>query len=132
MMVERWTVDQGASSRRRKRRQMSLMGSVLLGATAPGAVKRFDHVSRDPIGSQHRLLRAILGTNADSTYGRRHGFGGITSFQQFQERVPIASYEDLEPYIKAAMAGEPTSSPSMRPCCLRPPAGRPGRASTFP
>ena len=39
---------------------MSLMGSVLLRATGPGAVKGFDRVSRDPIGSQHRLLREIL------------------------------------------------------------------------
>src|SRR4029453_6440142 len=37
-----------------KGRQMSLIGSVLLGGTAPGAVKRFDHVCRAPIESQHQ------------------------------------------------------------------------------
>jgi hypothetical protein len=74
---------------------MSLTGSVLLRATGPGAVKRFDRVSRAPIESQHRLLREILGTNADSAYGRHHGFGGISTFRQFQERVPIATYEGL-------------------------------------
>jgi hypothetical protein len=109
---------------------MSLIGSVLLGATAPGAVKRFDRLCRAPIESQHQLLREILRTNADSAYGRRHGFGAISTLRQFQERVPIATYEDLEPYIKAAMAGSPTSSPSIRPCCSRPPAGPQAPAST--
>ena len=41
-------------------------------------------------------------TNADTEFGRRHGFGGITTFKEFQERVPIAGYEDLEPYITGA------------------------------
>ena len=68
---------------------MSLVGSVLLRATGPGAMKRFDKASRAPIESQHRLLREILRTNADSAYGRRHGFAGITTFRHFQERVPI-------------------------------------------
>jgi hypothetical protein len=110
---------------------MSLMGSVLLRATGPGAVNGFDRVSRDSIGSQHRLLRDILGTNADTAYGRRHRFGALSTFREFQEQVPIASYEDLEPYIKAARPGSSTSSPSIRLCCLRPRAGRPERASTF-
>ena len=69
-------------------------------------MKGFDRVSRDPIGSQYRLLRDILGTNADTAYGRRHRFGALSTFREFQEQVPIASYEDLEPYMKAAMAGQ--------------------------
>jgi hypothetical protein len=53
------------------------------------------------------LLREILRTNADTEFGRRHGFGGITMFREFQERVPICSYQDLEPYVNAAMSGRP-------------------------
>jgi GH3 auxin-responsive promoter len=111
---------------------MSLVGSVLLGATAPGAVKRFDRVSRDPIESQHRLLRKILRTNADSAYGRRHGFGGISTFRQFQQRVPIASYEDLEPYIKAAMAGEPNQLTKHSPVLFTTTSGTTGARKYIP
>ena len=68
---------------------MSLIGSVLLRATAPGAVKRFDRASRAPIESQHRLLREILGANADSAYGRRHGFGDISTFRGARKYIPM-------------------------------------------
>jgi GH3 auxin-responsive promoter len=111
---------------------MSLMGSVLLRATGPGAVKRFDGVSRDPIGSQHRLLREILGTNADSAYGRRHRFGTLSTFRQFQERVPIASYEDLEPYIKAAMLGEPNQLTKHPPVLFTTTSGTTGARKYIP
>jgi hypothetical protein len=111
---------------------MSLMGSVLLRATGPGAVKRFDGVSGDPIGSQHRLLREILGTNADSAYGRRHRFGALSTFRQFQERVPIASYEDLEPYIKAAMAGQPNQLTKHPPVLFTTTSGTTGARKYIP
>jgi hypothetical protein len=111
---------------------MSLMGSVLLRATGPGAVKGFDRVSRDPVGSQHRLLREILGTNADSAYGRRHRFGALSTFRQFQERVPIASYEDLEPYIKAAMAGQPNQLTKHSPVLFTTTSGTTGARKYIP
>ncbi len=86
---------------------MSRVGRLLLWTKAPRAVRRFTTVSRAPAQAQDRLLREILGKNADTEFGRRHGFAGITTFRQFQQRVPISSYEDLEPYITAAMHGQP-------------------------
>ena len=86
---------------------MSRVGRLLLWVKAPRALKRFSAVSRAPTEAQQRLLREIIGSNADTEFGRRHGFGGITTFQEFQERVPICGYQDLEPYIDAAMHGKP-------------------------
>jgi GH3 auxin-responsive promoter len=111
---------------------MPLIGSVLLRATGPGAINRFDRASLDPIGSQHRLLREILGTNADTAYGRRHRFGVLSTFRQFQERVPIASYEDLEPYIKAAMAGQPNQLTKHSPVLFTTTSGTTGARKYIP
>jgi GH3 auxin-responsive promoter len=86
---------------------MSRVGRLLLRWKAPTAVKRFDTLIRTPAKAQDRLLRKLLAANADTEFGRRHGFAAITSFRQFQERVPIATYEDLEPYITAEMNGRP-------------------------
>ena len=88
---------------------MSFAGNLLLKATGQRAVRRFDRLSRAPAQSQQRLLREILETNADTEFGRRHGFGSIVTFRDFQERVPISNYEDLEPYINAEMLDGPTS-----------------------
>jgi hypothetical protein len=85
---------------------MSRVGRLLLWAKAPRSLRHFNALCRTPIQAQDRLLRQILEANADTDFGRRHGFGGIASFRDFQERVPIASYEDLEPYIKAEMNGQ--------------------------
>jgi hypothetical protein len=86
---------------------MSRVGRLTLWASAPRTVKRFRDRCERPAETQAKLLREILTTNADTAFGRRHGFAGIGSLREFQRRVPVAGYEDLEPYITAAMNGEP-------------------------
>ena len=61
---------------------------------------------RDPRAAQHAALRRFLDRNADSEYGRRHGYRGIRSIEEFQARVPVVDYHDLEPWIARAVAGE--------------------------
>jgi hypothetical protein len=85
---------------------MSRVGRLLLWVKAPRSLRHFNALCRTPVQAQDGLLRQILAANADTEFGRRHGFGGITSFRQFQERVPISAYEDLEPYITAEMHGQ--------------------------
>jgi hypothetical protein len=85
---------------------MSRVGRLLLWVKAPRSLRHFNALCRTPVQAQDGLLRQILAANADTEFGRRHGFGGVTSFWQFQERVPISAYEDLEPYITAEMHGQ--------------------------
>jgi hypothetical protein len=84
---------------------MSRVGRLLLWVKAPRSLRHFNALCRTPVQAQDRLLRQILETNADTEFGRRHGFAGITTLTQFQERVPISTYEDLEPYINEEMNG---------------------------
>jgi hypothetical protein len=111
---------------------MSFAGNLLLRATGPRTVKRFDKLSRAPAQSQQRLLREILGTNADTEFGRRHGFGAITTFRDYQERVPISSYEDLEPYISAEMVGQPNQLTRHAPVLFTTTSGTTGASKYIP
>jgi hypothetical protein len=111
---------------------MSFAGNLLLRTTGPRVVKRFDKLSRAPAQSQQRLLQEILGTNADTEFGRRHGFAGITRFREFQERVPISSYEDLEPYINAAMLGQPNQLTKHEPVLFTTTSGTTGASKYIP
>jgi hypothetical protein len=111
---------------------MSRVGRLLLRAKAPRTVKRFAAVCEAPAQAQDRLLREILRGNAQTEFGRRHGFGGITSFRQFQERVPIASYEDLEPYIKAEMLGQANQLTKDRPVLFTTTSGTTGNRKYIP
>jgi hypothetical protein len=111
---------------------MSFAGNLLLRATGQRAVRRFDNLSRAPAQSQQRLLREILGTNADTEFGRRHGFGSIASFRDFQERVPISSYEDLEPYINAEMLGQSNQLTRHPPVLFTTTSGTTGASKYIP
>ena len=48
----------------------------------------------DPADTE-RNLRAILGANAGTEYGRRHGFAEIQTIRDYQRRVPIVTYEGI-------------------------------------
>lgn len=55
---------------------------------------------------QNHLLLDKIGRNADSDYGRDHGFGSIRDYEDFTGRVPITRYDDLSPYVRRVMAGD--------------------------
>ncbi|MDF2739125.1 MAG: auxin-responsive promoter family protein, partial [Actinomycetia bacterium] len=111
---------------------MSRVGRLLLWVKAPRSLRHFNTLCRTPVQAQDRLLRQILETNADTEFGRRHGFGGITTFRDFQERVPIASYEDLEPYITAEMDGRPNQLTKEPPVLFTTTSGTTGNRKYIP
>lgn len=56
---------------------------------------------------QHNWLQACLQRNADSEYGRRHGFARIASADDYRHAVPLNTYETLQPLIARIADGEP-------------------------
>src|SRR5215207_4129712 len=111
---------------------MSRVGRLLLWVKAPRSLRHFNALCRTPIQAQEDLLRQILETNAGTEFGRRHGFGDVTSFQQFQERVPISAYEDLEPYITAEMNGNPNQLTKDPPVLFTTTSGTTGKRKYIP
>jgi hypothetical protein len=111
---------------------MSRVGRLLLWVKAPRSLRHFRTLCRTPVQAQERLLRQILETNADTAFGRRHGFDSIASFRDFQERVPIASYEDLEPYITAEMSGQPNQLTKDPPVLFTTTSGTTGARKYIP
>jgi hypothetical protein len=111
---------------------MSRVGRLLLWVKAPRSLRHFNALCRIPGQAQDRLLRQILETNADTEFGRHHGFGGITSFRQFQERVPISGYEELEPYITAEMNGRPNQLTKDPPVLFTTTSGTTGKRKYIP
>jgi len=95
-------------------------------------LRRFAAVTRGPMQSQDRLLHQIIRTNADTEFGRRYGFTRINSFKQFQAQVPISKYEDLEPYITAAMDGQPNQLTKHPPILFTTTSGTTGASKYIP
>jgi hypothetical protein len=111
---------------------MSRVGRFLLWVKAPRSLRHFNALCRTPVQAQDRLLRQILETNADTEFGRHRGFGAITSFRQFQERVPISTYEDLEPYITEEMNGRPNQLTKEPPVLFTTTSGTTGNRKYIP
>jgi hypothetical protein len=55
---------------------------------------------------QRELLLRRIARHADTQFGRDHHFGEIRTAADFRRRVPIATYDDLEPYIDRVRHGE--------------------------
>lgn len=55
---------------------------------------------------QRKLLLRLVARNADSQFGRDHHFGEIKSPADFRRRVPVRSYEGIEPYIEKVRQGD--------------------------
>ncbi|HZA73761.1 MAG TPA: GH3 auxin-responsive promoter family protein [Propionibacteriaceae bacterium] len=111
---------------------MSRVGRLLLWVKAPRSLRHFNALCRTPVQAQDRLLRQILEANADTEFGRHHGFGGVTSFKEFQERVPISTYEDLEAYITAEMNGRPNQLTKEPPVLFTTTSGTTGSRKYIP
>lgn len=55
---------------------------------------------KEPAEIQERVLRNLIKKAAKTKWGRLYGYSKIKTLKQFQECVPLQSYEDLQPYIE--------------------------------
>jgi hypothetical protein len=64
-----------------------------------------ERLTSAPERHQQETLLRILRANAGTTYGREHGFDRIGSIRDFQDALPINSYEELRPYVERIVDG---------------------------
>lgn len=81
--------------------------------------------------TQHQLLMSILRDNADTRFGRAHGFAAISGLADYRARVPVHGFDELEPYAKRQQDGEPalTAEP---PSYYARTSGTTGRSKDIP
>ena len=54
---------------------------------------------------QENILRGYLKKNAETYFGREHGFRDIRDIHSYRRQVPVRSYEDFLPYIQKIQRG---------------------------
>lgn len=87
-------------------RETLLLANAAWMARCMPSARRFRNALADPRGTQEGYLLRTLGRNAESAYGRKHAFAGIRTIQQYQDRVPIVTYEDLSTWMERVAEGE--------------------------
>jgi hypothetical protein len=85
---------------------MSILSQILISIAGRAAARRFEAATRDPEGTQHRKLMAIVEKNQNTEYGKEHGFSKVKSLKDWQKVVPVVSYEDLRERIERMTCGE--------------------------
>jgi hypothetical protein len=84
----------------------ALLAAGLQAASWPHAL-RFERAAARPADAQARVLRRLLARNADTAFGREHGFAGIPDTAAYQRAVPVRDYEGFRPYVGRIVAGAP-------------------------
>jgi GH3 auxin-responsive promoter len=69
-------------------------------------IAAFEAATHSPRDVQNALLRRILGTHAQTDYGREHHFSEMRDVADFRRNVPVAGYDAFEPYIARVRRGE--------------------------
>ena len=69
--------------------------------------RRLHNAAKSPTAAQQTVLSEILAANAETAFGKRHGFASIRNAADYRRAVPVHDYEDLRADIEAQeLSGE--------------------------
>lgn len=72
-------------------------------------IQFIEEITADVDSEQELVLAEILRRNAESEYLVKCGLAGATDRATFHAKVPLVTYEDLEPYIRRIGDGDRSS-----------------------
>ena len=68
--------------------------------------RKIETFATDAEALQMQVLRKLVGQARNTEWGRQHGFGDITTYEQFAAAMPVTNYNDLKAYIDRMRHGE--------------------------
>jgi hypothetical protein len=109
----------------------SLLNTAWVAAQYHG-YRQFQQALRRPELEQQARLFHYLRSNATTAIGRRFRFSTIRSVAEFQDRVPLSTYEDYEEAVADIRAGAENVLTSAKVRCLEPSGGSTRAAKLIP
>lgn len=83
----------------------------------------FHLARRNVSGTQEKLLLRLLQRNAETDFGRRYDFASIRTAAEYQQRVPLSTYDDYLSAIQAISEGQSQVLTQEAPLLLEPTSG---------
>ena len=62
--------------------------------------------STDPAQYQQTIFNNLISKGQQTTFGKDHKFGEISSHEEYQQAVPLNDYEGLKPYVDQILNGQ--------------------------
>ena len=58
-----------------------------------------ERLTHKPAAAQIHVMQRLLHQNRDTQFGKKHQFSEIGNYAQFQQKIPVQTYETLRPYM---------------------------------
>lgn len=78
----------------------------LLSRLFDSRLKAIDLYDTDAGGIQERVMLHLLHYAENTEWGKKYDFKTIRSYQDFKDRLPIQTYDDIKPYVERLRRGE--------------------------
>ncbi|MBA0576014.1 hypothetical protein Golob_023974, partial [Gossypium lobatum] len=79
------------------------------------ALQFIEEMTKNVDSVQERVLREILSRNAETEYLKRFSLNGATDRETFKSRIPVVTYEDIQPEIQRIANGDKSPIFSVHP-----------------
>ncbi len=69
-------------------------------------IYQIELIKSHPYEVQEETFMKLISRASNTEWGLKYNYASITSIEEFQQRVPFQTYEDVKPYIARLRAGE--------------------------
>jgi hypothetical protein len=69
-------------------------------------INQIELFKQRPMETQEEILYSLLAKASDTEIGKKYDYSSITSINDFQNRIPVQTYEELIPFVERLRKGE--------------------------
>lgn len=84
---------------------MGLINSILTWVMKK-RIHQIELFMKYPHEVQDEIFRKLIQSARSTEFGQRYDFASIQSYEQYRDRIPVHTYEQIYPYIERLMRGE--------------------------
>ena len=68
--------------------------------------EHIEHFRQNPIEVQYSVFHNLIESAKDTEWGKKYDYRSIQNVRDFQNRVPVKTYEDFFPFVERILKGE--------------------------
>lgn len=69
-------------------------------------VRQIHDYMNDPAKAQEKWFKRLISKAQQTKWGRKYDYKTIRNIEDFQQRIPISTYDEIKPYIREMMHGQ--------------------------
>ena len=111
---------------------MGILVKTIIRMKGYGLARKLNLAAERPHAAQNTFLLRQTRANANTAFGKDHGFAAIRTEADYRRQVPIRDYEGLRPYVNRIIAGEQAVLTAAAPRMLNMTSGTTGEPKYIP